>query len=92
MQHLFHRYFGSELQTYQSGCSSTFCPSDSTPSGGRSILLQDSVDPVSGHSENRRGPAAQVPDAAVARLALEPLGGAVLRQAVEVIGAAVPGL
>lgn len=50
------------------------------------------MDPVSGHAENRRGPAAQVPDAAVARLVLEPLDGAVPRQAVEVIGAAVPGL
>lgn len=50
------------------------------------------MDPVSGHAENRRGPAAQVPDAAVAQLVLEPLGGAVPRQAVEVIDAAVPGL
>lgn len=50
------------------------------------------MDPVSGDTEHSLGGAAEVPDAAVPRLALQPLGGAVARQAVQAIGAAVPGL
>lgn len=50
------------------------------------------MDPVSGDTENSLGGAAEVPDAAVPRLALQSLSGAVARQAVQAIGAAVPGL
>lgn len=50
------------------------------------------MDPVSGDAEHGLGGGAEVPDAAVPRLALQSLGGAVPRQAVQAIGAAVPGL
>lgn len=50
------------------------------------------MDPVSGDTEDSLGGAAEVPDAAVPRLALQSLSGAVARQAVQAIGAAVPEL
>lgn len=50
------------------------------------------MNPVSGDAENGLGGAAEVPGAAVPRLALQSLRGAVPRQAVQAIGAAVPGL
>lgn len=50
------------------------------------------MDPVSGGAVNGLGGAAEVSDAAVPRLALQSLGGAVTGQAVQAVGATMPGL
>lgn len=50
------------------------------------------MDPVPRDSQDSLGGAGEVPDAAVPRLALQTLGGAMPRQAVQAVGAAVSGL
>ena len=46
-------------------------------SGSGTVFLQDHVDPVSGNAVDRLRSDAQVSHAALPRLALQPLGGAV---------------
>lgn len=58
--------------------------------GHPSVLLQDPVDAVAGDAEDGLGGAAEVPDAAVPGLSLQPLGGRVAGQAEG--GAALVGL
>lgn len=60
--------------------------------GHPSVVLQDPVDAVAGDTQDGLGGAAQVPDAAVPGLSLQPLGGGVAGQAVQATGAAVVGL
>lgn len=50
------------------------------------------MDAVAGCTLNGLGDVAKVPDAAVPGLGLQALGGAVTRQAVQAVGAAVAGL
>lgn len=50
------------------------------------------MDPVSGGTVNGLGGAAEVSDAAVPRLALQALGGAMTGQAVQAVGATMSGL
>lgn len=65
-------------------------PSVQNVGGSGSVLLHHSAYSVSGQNRLRGG--AQVPDAAVLRLALQPQGGAVPGEAVQPVGAAVSGL
>lgn len=77
---------------FYSSCHKFFRIDEYSCSGCSSVLLQHPVDPVSGGTVNGLGGAAEVPDAAVPRLALQSLGGAVTGQAVQAVGATVPGL
>ena len=64
-------------------------------SGSGNVLLQHHVDPVSRNAVDglqRSAADAQVSHAAVPRLALQPLGGAVARRAVQAAAAAQPRL
>lgn len=58
--------------------------------GHPSVLLQDPVDAVAGDAQDGLGGAADVPDAAVPGLGLQPLGGSVAGEAEG--GAALVGL